>query len=72
MALDVILQYTLLLPKNSDIRGGKMSIFNSKFETYLLDQVFEIEEKENVQNTSKEYEEILKRKEYPEGFFSEL
>lgn len=49
-----------------------MSFFNSKFETYLLDQEFEIEEEEDVESSNKKSNEILKHKQYPEGFFSEL
>lgn len=49
-----------------------MMNFVSKFETYLLNQEFEIEEEEKVENSKEEVNDLLNRKEYPEGFFSEL
>lgn len=49
-----------------------MAYSNSKFETYLLDQVFEMEEEETVKCLTKEANDLFNRNQYPEGFFSEL
>lgn len=49
-----------------------MKQFNSKFETYLLDQELEIENNEKVECLAEEQKNLESVEQYPEGFFSSL
>jgi hypothetical protein len=54
--------------ENSILKGG-MQMKNSKFETYLVDQDFDLQTKDvKYEESCYEYD----REQYPEGFFTEL